>query len=445
MNRIIVLLILMGPFVFIYSQKTAWLRTNPENCADATIRTDFPDNPYWGDDDNIICNAFTAQGNFFIQRSLIRFELSSVPSNAQIISAKLSLWCNIESGHHQLQYGDNQSYLSRIIQPWEEQTVTWNNQPVATKENQVWLHVSQSRTEDYLDIDVTNLIKDFIELKNPNYGLMMQLLTEEMYRTLLFASSDFSDTSKRPLLVITYVDCESSISDFNSIITDNTVQFENNSSNSTDWYWDFGDGYYSTLENPEHTYSNSGIYNVCLMTSNDCSSDTICEQVSTCPDLNAGFSYEISERPQIQFLDTSFNANSWFWNFGDGFYSDLQHPLHQFNTNGVFNVCLIVSNDCETDTICQLIDLQYFGISDSKISELFIISPNPTSGPISISYPVTTILESITIYSLDGKEILKLNNKNQEGKIKIPYLGKGLFFIKFFTQEGIVIKKLISD
>lgn len=445
MKRIIVLLIMMIPSVLIYSQKTVWLRTNPENCSDATIRTDVPDNPDWGNDDNIICNAFTAQGNFFIQRSLIRFDLTAVPTEAKIISAKLSLWCNVESGHHQLQYGDNQSYLSRITQPWEENSVTWNNQPATTNENEVWLHSSQYLSEDYLDIDVTELIKDIIELKYDNNGLMLHLLTEETYRTLLFASSDFSDTSRRPLLVITYFDCDKSISNFNSTLTNQSVFFENISTNATAWFWDFGDGYYSALENPTHSYLIPGIYDVCLMASNGCSSDTMCKQVSTCPDMDAGFSFEISERPQIQFLDTSFNASSWFWDFGDGFYSDLQHPLHQFNTNGIYNVCLIVSNNCETDTICHLIDLQYFGINDSKISEQFIISPNPTSGPITISYPMTSMIESVSVFSFDGKEIFKLNHTIQEGNINIPYPGIGLFFIRIICKDGIVIKPLISD
>ncbi len=42
------------------------------------------------------------------------------------------------------------------------------------------------------------------------------------------------------------------------------VQFTNTGSGSTGWYWDFGDGDTSTLENPSHTYADTGIYTVCL-------------------------------------------------------------------------------------------------------------------------------------------------------------------------------------
>src|SRR5208283_5212282 len=42
----------------------------------------------------------------------------------------------------------------------------------------------------------------------------------------------------------------------------------------TRWYWDFGDGTNSTLQNPTHTYQKSGNYTVTLTVWNDMGSDT---------------------------------------------------------------------------------------------------------------------------------------------------------------------------
>ena len=46
------------------------------------------------------------------------------------------------------------------------------------------------------------------------------------------------------------------------------VQFEDRSTPAADniisWYWTFGDGWNSTMQNPTHVYSNNGIYNVTL-------------------------------------------------------------------------------------------------------------------------------------------------------------------------------------
>ncbi|WP_129582739.1 PKD domain-containing protein, partial [Methanolobus psychrotolerans] len=54
-----------------------------------------------------------------------------------------------------------------------------------------------------------------------------------------------------------------------------SVQFTDNSSNlPTSWFWDFGDGTNSTLQNPAtHIYSDAGIYNVSLNASNLAGSD----------------------------------------------------------------------------------------------------------------------------------------------------------------------------
>jgi len=50
---------------------------------------------------------------------------------------------------------------------------------------------------------------------------------------------------------------------FNFAIGGFTVYF-NNLSNTTNWQWDFGDGTFSTEENPTHVYSASGNYTVIL-------------------------------------------------------------------------------------------------------------------------------------------------------------------------------------
>lgn len=83
-----------------------------------------------------------------------------------------------------------------------------------------------------------------------------------------------SINSKRVPLV---VNVSTDIPDANySYTTDTTglTNFTNNSSFATNYYWDFGDGTFSTDTNPSHTYLNSGVYNVTLIAENGCSSDT---------------------------------------------------------------------------------------------------------------------------------------------------------------------------
>lgn len=51
----------------------------------------------------------------------------------------------------------------------------------------------------------------------------------------------------------------------------------------TSWLWTFGDGASSVERHPDHTYQNSGIYEVCLTASNDLGSDTHCRTLELGP------------------------------------------------------------------------------------------------------------------------------------------------------------------
>jgi len=59
---------------------------------------------------------------------------------------------------------------------------------------------------------------------------------------------------------------------------------------------------------------------------------------------------------EVKFKDLSIDADSWFWDFGDGNNSILQNPLHIFSNQGIYKVSLLVANNsmCEdlfSDTI----------------------------------------------------------------------------------------------
>ena len=51
-----------------------------------------------------------------------------------------------------------------------------------------------------------------------------------------------------------------------------TLNFTNNSLNGISYYWDFGDGNNSQLQDPVHTYSAGGAYTVTLTVANGCGS-----------------------------------------------------------------------------------------------------------------------------------------------------------------------------
>jgi PKD repeat protein len=53
-----------------------------------------------------------------------------------------------------------------------------------------------------------------------------------------------------------------------------TIDFVNNSQNATTFFWNFGDGQFSTDASPSHIYTDNGLFNVSLIASNECGADT---------------------------------------------------------------------------------------------------------------------------------------------------------------------------
>lgn len=148
----------------------------------------------------------TNGGVQFIVRSFVRFDFASIPSDAIIDSVKLSLFSynSASNGSHFWGEGSNRSFIQKVNSPWSESLITWNNQPSSSEENKIVLQQSENEIQDYLDIDVTVLAKEMIKTPSVNNGFVIKLETEEIYKRMVFGSSDNDNDSLYPKLVVYY-------------------------------------------------------------------------------------------------------------------------------------------------------------------------------------------------------------------------------------------------
>jgi PKD repeat protein len=140
-----------------------------------------------------------------------------------------------------------------------------------------------------------------------------------------------------------------------------TVQFNNASSfNTTTFLWQFAGGTpaSSTLANPSVQYTTPGVYSVSLIASNSAGSSTVTQQnfVTVLAPPAAGFIPNINGST-VSLSNTSTNATSYSWNFGDGNTNATNSPSHVYATDGVYTITLTASNNCGTTTSTQTVTI----------------------------------------------------------------------------------------
>jgi len=140
-----------------------------------------------------------------------------------------------------------------------------------------------------------------------------------------------------------------------------TVQFIDASTNfPVSWSWAFGDGMTSTAQNPQHTYTRIGTYNVTLTATNAWGNNTITRDnyitvTSPVPEALFTATPVSGTAPlAVQFTDTSTNSPSfWDWNFGDGSSSGIQNPAYVYKVPGRYTVSLSAINAAGRGTVVR--------------------------------------------------------------------------------------------
>jgi len=193
-------------------------------------------------------------------------------------------------------------------------------------------------------------------LKNPSHTY-----TEAgTYSVLLQVSNSYGSSSlTRSDYIVVISGGVSPTAEFFSLVRTGTpplaVQYTDESTGDpVSWLWDFGDGETSVLQNPEHLYSDVGVYTVSLSATNgkgtgqNSKTDYIVV-IGISGSLNADFSASPVEGTaplRVYFTDLSTSSpESWLWDFGDGEISTEKNPEHMYTESGTYTVSLSFEND----------------------------------------------------------------------------------------------------
>jgi gliding motility-associated-like protein len=196
------------------------------------------------------------------------------------------------------------------------------------------------------------------------------------------------------------------------------------------WQWDFGDGNTSNTPLPTHIYNAPGSYNVKLIiTSIGGCRDTLLYnnaiQISNKPTANfiAAPLVTCASGP-VQFTNLSNGGDEWLWDFGDGGFSIVKDPVHQFGDTGVFTIKLITSSTGCADTFI----IKNYVRNDPPVGRINVI--RSCDNPLQVHFRDSSI----------GGQVYKWNfGDGDTSALRYPvhtYPSPGKYYLQFVVYHG---------
>lgn len=183
----------------------------------------------------------------------------------------------------------------------------------------------------------------------------------------------------------------------------------------------------------------SGTYTVTVTNdANPClgagTSNSITVNVTTNP--TASFTQTTGNNSySIVFNNTSTNATSYLWDFGNGQTSTQQNPTHVYNQDGTYTVTLTANSGNCTDVTTATVSVIGVGVEEiTNAIEAIRLYPNPNNGTATLEITTTMNADAvISIVDLSGREVMVQNTElfvgNNHIRLSTTEFANGIYFV----------------
>ena len=152
-----------------------------------------------------------------------------------------------------------------------------------------------------------------------------------------------------------------------------------------------------------------------------------------------------------QFNNISVNSTSWLWSFGDGSpESTTENPTHLYPDNGLYQVRLIATNGCGSDTLVYGVYVnKAMGVDENTVDVSLNVFPNPADQYLQVTASQLGNGEwSMNITDISGKTIMTETLYPSSGTLNktvdVSMLKSGVYFINLSSSGKLHTVKFIK-
>ncbi|MBT4774328.1 MAG: T9SS type A sorting domain-containing protein [Crocinitomicaceae bacterium] len=145
----------------------------------------------------------------------------------------------------------------------------------------------------------------------------------------------------------------------------------------------------------------------------------------------------------FEFVNATNNSTSISWDFGDGNSGTGDTIVHSYLSAGTFQVQMIASNGCMSDTLVQTVNAITTTIQKDNVLPDLHIYPNPSNSQITIQSQDQ--LHDLFLYNQNGKRVRCMTNIQSDNVIlNLSFLPKGSYVLKLSNNDTQIIERIIK-
>lgn len=166
-----------------------------------------------------------------------------------------------------------------------------------------------------------------------------------------------------------------------------------------------------------------------------CPGDTITFEVVVSDEIMADFSEVITDFNQVEFINESSGGSSYFWDFGDGESSVLFSPVHEYESNGSYDVSLEVTNELDCSQIIEK-NILIEGLGLAADDNLMRVFPNPFNDQLSIQ--TNEPLARVVLMDASGRVVLSVDDVPGYTTVNLETksLSSGIYLLKAYSTSN---------